>query len=1366
MSPRSAPSTEPVTGGLIAQRYRLLATLGGGGMAKVYAALDTATGREIALKRPTLEGSPEHQRRVADLFSREYHAMSQLAHPRIVEVYDYGVDADGPYYTMEILEGGDLNQLVPVPHRRLCEIARAVCSALSLLHSRRIVHRDVNPRNLRFTAAGVVKLIDFGAMTAMAPSKEIAGTPAFCAPEVLSLQALDARTDLYALGATLYYALTGRHAYPARDFVTLQRLWHVPVARPSDLVTDVPEALDALVLDLLHLDVNHRPSNAADVVDRLLAIEGRTDHDADEQLVVAQSYLATPTFVGRGEELSRAQSGIASAMRERGCVLLVTGARGAGRTRFLEACLLDAKLHGYMGLRADAEDAASGDYGILRRLLTQLQQMRPDLARELLRPMLPVLGHVMPDLLDDVRTVLESFPHPALLRDAVQTAIGRVLVGAAEQVPLLLAIDDIQRSDEPSMAVLALLSQAAEHARIVIIASAVEGELDETAASIKLLVTNASTVRLPNLTLQQTAELLASIFGSSAELAPLTNRLHALSFGRPRDLMRLAQHLVDRGLARYSAGAWSLPGQLDTHDLPASVAQLMSDRVASIDAEARQLGRALALCPELAFTFAEARRLGGQANLSQLMRDVDELTRLDIARLRVERVELNDRAWISPLLTGLGSGALCTLHLNLAGVLEERGDDPFRQARHLLRGGEKLRAIDVFVAHAIESRKQTSASPSAFRRLIAGLPDDWYETYDEFLRACDEFGRPKRDAFAIRARLGGIVSIKARNDRVHLPYLIAQVEAASGLTDYSQMDPAIDPDTRLLRALEAASARYDAMPDHERVVPPKQAMQYLAMGLPFMVPVAAPVLDLAMLRALPCVAPLVPVVPALGVAESLRVGVIGRVSGRYPLALQTYHALLDRLNAPDGGGLEPTHVTYARLQVEYAIALLEATMGLAACIQRAERMVSEPLLRVNAAVVRMLYALWQGDSESGDRERRHIEELRIRTGATATDQTHLLSQLAAYAAMDDLTRLKRTLLDIAPIAEKHLGWRHVEAYGKAEYQRIRGDYAAANAVLVPWLADNQAGELQMWALLAATHIRALSGVGQRDQAIALGRAYLDRARTAELGFPAEHSIIAAFAVAQVQQGETEAVAELEAAIRHTLDVGTTGIPLGVLYEARAYVALYQGDLKCYGQFVQLCEQELLRHTNPALAARLQRLKREARRRQETPALPHSPQPGAQSLSLLRSRLDSCADAAERAAKMLDLLAQRSGASEGLLFQVQETGPAWVASIGKPPPDPTLDALIKACLEGETRKQQATSLETTLAQDESYGSAKLTYRSVILSHYIDSRYCVTGIAVFVIKPGEPFTYPAEAATQVSTAAYALGDSVGVFLEDEP
>ncbi|HET8934672.1 MAG TPA: serine/threonine-protein kinase [Polyangiales bacterium] len=1365
MPSRRPPSLVPGTRELIAQRYQTLAAIGGGGMAKVYAVLDTATGSKVALKRPRLEGSPQHQRRIADLFSREYHAMSQLAHPRVVEVYDFGVDADGPYYTMEILDGGDLLQLVPVPYRRLCEISRDVCSALSLLHSRRIVHRDINPRNLRFTTTGgVVKLIDFGAMTAMAPSKEIAGTPAFCAPEVLSLQALDARTDLYALGATMYFALTGSHAYPARDFTTLQHLWQVPLRRPSELVSDVPDALDALVLDLLQLDLNHRPGNAADVIDRLSAIEGRTHHDVDEQLVVAQSYLSTPTFVGRAEELARAQSKFAGALRAHGCVLFVTGARGAGRTRFLEACLLEAKLHGYMGLRADADDAASGDYGVLRRLLRQLQQMGPGLAHELLSSELSVLGHVMPEWLHGAAPILESLAHPTLLRDAVQTAVERILLSAAKQMPLLLAVDDIQHCDEPSLAVLALLSRNVKNARIVILASAVSEELDKTAASVKLLISDASSLPLTSLTLDQTAELLASVFGNNAELTALVQRLHALSFGSPRDLMRLAQHLVDQGLARYTAGAWSLPKHLDTNDFPASVAQLMSDRVASISPGARQLGRALALCPELSFSFAEAQQLGGQSSLSRLMQDVDELTRLEIAHLRIERIALNEQAWIAPLLRDLAGDALRTLHLTLASVLEQAGD-PFRQARHLLRAGEKHRAIDVFVAHSNESRKQTSSNAAAFRHLIATLPDDWYETYDEALRACDGLDRPARDAFAIRARLGAIVSIKARNDRVHFPFFIAQVAAASGLTDYARLSSGLDPGTRLQSAVGAASARYEAMPEHDRVATPKQAMQYLAMGLPFMVPVAAPALDLGMLRQLPSVAPLVSVAPALHVAESLRVGVIARVSGRSQLALQTYLDLLARLNAADGGGLEPTHTKYARLQVEYATALLEATMGLHVCMERAERMASEPLLRVNAAIIRMLYALWQGDIESGDRERKHIEELRIRTGATPTDQTHLLAQLAAYAAMDDLTRLKHTLLEISPIAAKHLGWRHVESYGKAEYQRMRGDYERASALLEPWLIQEQAGEVQLWPWLAAAHIRTVLAVGRCAEAVELGHSYLARARTANLGPPAERSIVAALAVAQAKHGQADASAELEAAIEITRAAGTTGIPLGMLYEARAYVALYRDDEAAFQQFAQLCEQELLRHKNPALAARLQRMKREARQRTARVPGQGAPPMATVALSTMRLRVASGAHATERATLMLESLAQRCGASEGILFQLGATGLARVATIGNPASDPLLEPIVNAFLDAETRKQEATSIATKLSANESLGTGKQSYRCVVLSHYKDSRYCVTGIAAFVVKPGESFVYPAEVAAQVSAIAHELGDAAGTFIEDE-
>jgi hypothetical protein len=390
--PSARPGAE-----LIAQRYKKLADLGGGGMAYVYAVVDTTNGQRLALKRPNQQRSPEQQLRVSDLFAREFHALCQLAHPRIVSVYDYGVYEGGPYYTMEALDGGDLQQLVPLDYRRLCEIARDVCAALSLIHSRRIVHRDLGPRNIRCTTSGIAKLIDFGAITPMGPSKELVGTPTYCAPEVLHMQALDARTDLFALGATMYYALTGHHAYPARDFASLPNAWRFALARPSELVSDVPEALEALVMDLLQLDPSLRPNNAAEVLERLLAIEGRPANDqAAEQLMVAQAYLTTPAFVGRSAELPRVRSRILRGLRKHGAVMLVTSEPGAGRSRFLEACLLDAKIHGYTCLRSDADDSAHGDYGTLQRLLLQLQQILPELASAILTPELATLGHVAP----------------------------------------------------------------------------------------------------------------------------------------------------------------------------------------------------------------------------------------------------------------------------------------------------------------------------------------------------------------------------------------------------------------------------------------------------------------------------------------------------------------------------------------------------------------------------------------------------------------------------------------------------------------------------------------------------------------------------------------------------------------------------------------------------------------------------------------------------------------------------------------------------------------------------------------------------------------------------------------------------------
>ena len=258
----------------IGGRYEIHEVLGRGGMAVVYRATDGVERREVALKQLVPSRRPRDREAAAALFEREFHTLAELSHPRIIEIYDYGLDPEGPYYTMELLDGGDLRDLAPVPWREACALAYEICSSLALIHSRRLVHRDVSPRNVRRTRDGRAKLIDFGAMVPMGQGALIVGTPAFVSPEVVHGARLDGRADLFSLGATLYFALTGRHAHPARDFAELSEVWATKPLPPSHVVADVPASLDALVASLLSLEPSMRPQSAFDVMHRLAAIAG------------------------------------------------------------------------------------------------------------------------------------------------------------------------------------------------------------------------------------------------------------------------------------------------------------------------------------------------------------------------------------------------------------------------------------------------------------------------------------------------------------------------------------------------------------------------------------------------------------------------------------------------------------------------------------------------------------------------------------------------------------------------------------------------------------------------------------------------------------------------------------------------------------------------------------------------------------------------------------------------------------------------------------------------------------------------------------------------------------------------------------
>jgi serine/threonine-protein kinase len=249
-------------------QYKLIRKLGVGGMGEVYLAEHALLKRPCALKliKPEASADPLALAR----FELEVQSSAQLAHHNTIEIFDYGLSGDGTfYYVMEYLEGMSLADLVkaygPLPTGRLIYVIRQVCAGLAEAHALGLIHRDLKPANVFIAVHGgetdVVKVLDFGLVKptkgpqALALSAEmtVSGTPLYMAPEqAMADRSLDARCDVYALGAVMYHALTGRPPFVGGSpFAVMTAHARDPVVPPSTLRPGLPGDLEAVVLRCL-----------------------------------------------------------------------------------------------------------------------------------------------------------------------------------------------------------------------------------------------------------------------------------------------------------------------------------------------------------------------------------------------------------------------------------------------------------------------------------------------------------------------------------------------------------------------------------------------------------------------------------------------------------------------------------------------------------------------------------------------------------------------------------------------------------------------------------------------------------------------------------------------------------------------------------------------------------------------------------------------------------------------------------------------------------------------------------------------------------------------------------------------------------
>lgn len=723
--PSTAPSSlaSVALGSRIGGRYTVIEQLGSGGMGVVYRVHDNASNERVALKQLQSNQSGARRRKVEALFEREYHTLSRLKHPCIIDVYDYGVSEVGPYYTMELLDGGDLHDAAPVPWREACRHLCDIASSLALLHAHRLVHRDITPRNVRLTLLGRAKLIDFGALTAFGTAADVVGTPLCMAPEVLYRAAVDQRTDLYALGVVAYYLFTGRHAFLARAIEDLPEAWKYSAVPPSVLRPEIPVELDHLVRALTSPDPLSRPLHAAQVIDALCSISG---FDVGDYELAVDSFLESVKLVGRDDEQRWLGECVEDTLARRGASVLVSGDAGIGKTRLLREVGLDAQLRGLLVLQADAQ-ATSGYFGVVVALAMDLLDRGGRLAREALQRHAGVLMQLSPRLHERIGdAVVEPLPPNAVEQRArFHVALRAWFVEVAQQRALLMLVDNLQSADESSATLLAALGQDAASSQLLIVNALRTQEVVWAQQPVQLVVDRAAHLELEPLSADACVELVGSLFGDVDNCRRVSKLLYDKSGGNPQHCMELAQLLVRKQLARCVSGTWVLASRVSSHDLPDRLEDVYQAKLANLPQGARALAEALCLHPKpvpidhciaLADEGAEA---GAHAALDTLLSE--QILSCSDGMYRFMQDGLRTQ-----LLSNLSEARARQLHCRAAKLLQGSDDLELRMQRgwHLLSAGEEEAGADLLAAtsrafiYASSAREESQSVIAALRAAL------------------------------------------------------------------------------------------------------------------------------------------------------------------------------------------------------------------------------------------------------------------------------------------------------------------------------------------------------------------------------------------------------------------------------------------------------------------------------------------------------------------------------------------------------------------------------------------------------------------------------------------------------------------------
>jgi len=686
-------------------------------MSVVYRANDSLHEREVALK--VLKLSEDEPRNLLYL-QQEFRSMTRLRHPRLVQVFDYGVlDSGTSYFTMELLGGEDLSSVGKLALASIFQVLLSIADVLTFMHARGYVHRDVKPANVRIlpTASShaiEVKLMDCGLTEQLGQKgNAVAGTLAYLAPEAWLGSPTDVRGDLYALGVLAYEITTGQLPFDASTGV---RLLKTKTERPRDLREvrpDVPAEFARLVRDLLAPEPANRPASALEVVSRLSEFAD-IDFDLDPTV-----YLRTPALVGRNRELGDLRCAVTEAFSGKPNPTVIVGPAGTGKTRLLDELLLEIGMRGAIVARASARGFAGSPYEVLEDLLAPLLHV-------------PAAESVL-DRIGDKATLLPSESHaasegnqhavdPVAARRARHAAFATFVDGISKHRQVLFAIDDIHLADAASLDALNALITGGIYGNLAIVATLRTGE--PISHSLEQVLSSSRRLELDRMTREQIGDLIVGALGPVAASPTLVEDVERSCSGNVYFALEILRDLANRGLIQRKRTRLVIPDSLVGTELPQSLAAALGRRVATLSPTALRLAQ-LGAVLDNAMDFTFARSLSA-LNDEGLLDAVDELRLHEVIDLQDRRIRIHHRRLRDVLYQGIGLVERRVMHRAVAqGLLAEsnssKRDRSAELGYHFAEAGDASQALTYLVG-AGDARYQEFAyfdAKEAYQRALA-----------------------------------------------------------------------------------------------------------------------------------------------------------------------------------------------------------------------------------------------------------------------------------------------------------------------------------------------------------------------------------------------------------------------------------------------------------------------------------------------------------------------------------------------------------------------------------------------------------------------------------------------------------------------